>query len=207
MKILFTIVLLIACASFADDIKTTDGTVYKNATMTGHDAVGINIVYDDGVARIRFSQLSDEMQKKYGYDPAKAEEQARQEQYAAALRSDQVKLAELEAKKKAADWTAHQALLDSAKPIYMEVMQICADGLLLNSGPDSVCLLRGFPGQSKLVDHDVIKCMAAPDGVFKYTNTLGAEQSVRAWIYVGEIEMKPKVSHPGTLLDAAPHRN
>ena len=69
MKILHAILLLTVCtrlAVYADDLTTITGVTYKNATITGHDAIGLKIMFDDGFARVRFRDLPDELRKKYG---------------------------------------------------------------------------------------------------------------------------------------------
>jgi hypothetical protein len=75
---------LIAVASFtahADNITGTDpdrtivaldGTKYEKVVVTGTNADGIRISYSDGTAKIPFENLSPELQKEFGYDPARA---------------------------------------------------------------------------------------------------------------------------------------
>ncbi|HZV34748.1 MAG TPA: hypothetical protein VFB72_09275 [Verrucomicrobiae bacterium] len=78
-----TIIALIAlglCAStFADSLVTTDGTRYDNITSKRVDPDGLFIEYSladggIGMAKVKFTKLSADEQKQYGYDAAKARE-------------------------------------------------------------------------------------------------------------------------------------
>ena len=65
-------ILLAGAATRADDLTTRDGKVYKGYKVLGHDAGYVTIMYADGGGKIPLSQLPDELQKKYNYDPAEA---------------------------------------------------------------------------------------------------------------------------------------
>ncbi len=75
MRKFITALILIAVAVLlrAEDIKTTDGTVYQNATIVSSNPTGIDISYqknDKTVLKgIRFEILPESIQKRYGYDP------------------------------------------------------------------------------------------------------------------------------------------
>jgi hypothetical protein len=56
---------------FAADITTRDGTTYHNAQVTGVDPDGIHVTHSIGVAKLRFEELPDALQKQYHYDPGK----------------------------------------------------------------------------------------------------------------------------------------
>lgn len=58
---------------------TRDGREYQKVTIVGHDAIGIKIHHAGGMARLPFERLSDELQKKYQFDAAKAEQQKQAE--------------------------------------------------------------------------------------------------------------------------------
>ena len=81
-----TIALLIVISGFAnaaeetnappspktDDrpsITTRSGLTYERCTIRRVESDGINIIHSKGIARIAFSELPDEYQKRYGYDP------------------------------------------------------------------------------------------------------------------------------------------
>ena len=63
----------------AESLSTTDGTTYHNITVQRADPDGLSIAYTPaggglGVAKVKFSQLSADQQKQFGYDPARAQE-------------------------------------------------------------------------------------------------------------------------------------
>ena len=69
-RLLF-VLLLAATSSFAADITTRDGTTYHNVEVTGVDADGIRVMHSNGVAKLRFEELPEPLQKQYHYDAAK----------------------------------------------------------------------------------------------------------------------------------------
>jgi hypothetical protein len=73
-RILFSLALLstvVGMSCFAADITTRDGTTYHNAQVTGVDPDGIHVTHSIGVAKLRFEELPDALQKQYHYDPGK----------------------------------------------------------------------------------------------------------------------------------------
>ena len=79
MKILTTMLLLAAMPALADTITTITGTTYLDASVTKTTPVAISITHSTGTAKIPFKNLPAALQKKYGYDPAKATEYEAQE--------------------------------------------------------------------------------------------------------------------------------
>jgi hypothetical protein len=67
-------VLLAASDCFSADITTLDGKTYKDATVIGVEADGLHIRFRQGVVTVSFRQLPQEIQRQYGYDPAKVVE-------------------------------------------------------------------------------------------------------------------------------------
>ena len=72
-------VLLIAALSssvYARDLKTKDGKIYKNISISAVTPIGIDIAYKKNnttfIQLIRFSNLSEEQQKEFAYNPEKA---------------------------------------------------------------------------------------------------------------------------------------
>jgi hypothetical protein len=63
--------LVAAVDCFSADIKTLDGKIYKDAQVTGVEADGVHISFRDGVVKVPFDQLPQELQRQYGYNPAK----------------------------------------------------------------------------------------------------------------------------------------
>ncbi len=57
----------------AEDFKLNDGTVYPNVTISRVEPDGIMVVTQNGIVKLFFSQLPEEVQERYHYDPKKAE--------------------------------------------------------------------------------------------------------------------------------------
>jgi hypothetical protein len=75
--ILALIGLGICAQANSASLSTTDGTTYNNITAERADPDGLYIEYTPaggglGVSKIKFSRLSPEQQKQFGYDPDKA---------------------------------------------------------------------------------------------------------------------------------------
>jgi len=58
--------------ALADDFKTTDDKEYKNAKVSRVDPDGIVITFSGGTVKIPFTKLSEELQRKYNYNPEAA---------------------------------------------------------------------------------------------------------------------------------------
>jgi len=54
------------------DITVRSGEIYKNCKVTRTEPDGITVMYSKGIAKLPFSNLSDDYQNKYNYDPRKA---------------------------------------------------------------------------------------------------------------------------------------
>jgi hypothetical protein len=70
-----TLVVLIVCfasIALADDFKTINGKEYKNVTVSRVEPDGVVVTFSGGIVKIPFTELSPEIQKKYGYDAAAA---------------------------------------------------------------------------------------------------------------------------------------
>ncbi len=72
MKCLYWVCLLVLLATGvkADDIRTRAGQVYRNVRVTASNAEGVTVVHSAGVTKILFLDMPEELQNKYGYDPA-----------------------------------------------------------------------------------------------------------------------------------------
>jgi hypothetical protein len=96
--------LMIAMTAKAESQKlkkltTRDGREYNDVTIVSHDAVGIKINHAGGVGRIAFERLPSDLQKKYQFNFAKAEEQKKREQQLA-IAAEQAIARELESQAK-----------------------------------------------------------------------------------------------------------
>ncbi len=60
---------LSASIALADDFKTITGKEYKNATVSRVEPDGVVIKFSGGIVKIPFTELSPEIQRKYGYEP------------------------------------------------------------------------------------------------------------------------------------------
>ncbi len=60
--------LLLPTASFATDIVTTKGDLYKNAEVTAVEWDGLRITHSAGVAKIPVEELPQDLRTKYRYD-------------------------------------------------------------------------------------------------------------------------------------------
>ncbi len=77
MKKIFALLLLsvlFAAAVIAEDIITIDGTAYKDIKVTEITPLGINFISEERACWVDFRDLTPDLAKKYGYDPAKAAE-------------------------------------------------------------------------------------------------------------------------------------
>lgn len=55
-------------------LTTTTGKVYRDVVIKDVDATGLKITHAEGIAKVTFDVLSEELRTKYGFDPAKAAE-------------------------------------------------------------------------------------------------------------------------------------
>jgi hypothetical protein len=62
-----------------DSVTTTDGKTYQKVEVVSQDAIGIKIKHEGGIARLAFDKLPEELQTRFGYDPAKAVAQQTEE--------------------------------------------------------------------------------------------------------------------------------
>jgi hypothetical protein len=70
-----TIAILAALSvslALADDFKTIDGKEYKNATVNRVEADGIVISTKGGISKVYFTELPNDVQERFHYNPTKA---------------------------------------------------------------------------------------------------------------------------------------
>src|SRR5437762_4587219 len=67
-------ILAALCASIAlaDDFKTTNGKEYKNAKVSRVEPDGIVLITKSGISKVYFTELPEEVQERFHYDPEKA---------------------------------------------------------------------------------------------------------------------------------------
>src|SRR6185437_2829676 len=76
MRKLFTAFVLFAGLTVHADtnvfpILVAGGETYQNAKIVSHTLTNVLVFHDGGAARIAFTNLAEEIQKQYGYDPEK----------------------------------------------------------------------------------------------------------------------------------------
>lgn len=219
MKIVSAILLLTVCATLAvraDDLATITGITYKNATITGHDAIGLKIIFDDGFARVRFRDLPDKFRVKYGYDPVAEAAQLRKEaviedQQAAALRAalerqnKETALQDAEVEATAIKVQLQGRLVSNTEDGLLLVKQFAVPGAQGEEVRQEIYLLRGYPHPNQVANNQQITVTALPDGIYKYSAEDGTLKTVRAYRYV---EAPSQVDNPGiqgTALDVPAH--
>ena len=65
--------VLIAALALGDDLKTVSGKEYKRVKVSRVEPDGIVIIHKTGVTKLLFSELPTEVQRQFGYGPAKIE--------------------------------------------------------------------------------------------------------------------------------------
>jgi len=73
MRALFFPAAVLALTGIArcEDFKTNSGSEFKDVTVSRVEPDGLVLMTDAGVTKVKFSELSDETRKRYGYDAAK----------------------------------------------------------------------------------------------------------------------------------------
>ena len=84
------ILTLFAVCVHADDIKTLSGKKLTGVSVNRVEPDGVVVMTSDGIEKIPFSDLSPELQKKYGYDPQKAAAYALALQKQAEVKAQQI---------------------------------------------------------------------------------------------------------------------
>ena len=82
MKTVKTLTLLTICVAsiaMADDFKTIAGKEYKDATVTRVETDGILVKYKSGISKLYFTELPEDVRKRFRYDPQNASAYAAQQ--------------------------------------------------------------------------------------------------------------------------------
>jgi hypothetical protein len=69
---ILTAAVFTASVLFADDITTLSGVKYQSARVTRIEPDAVSVTHRFGVARIPFSDLPEDIRRKYGYNPQQA---------------------------------------------------------------------------------------------------------------------------------------
>jgi hypothetical protein len=66
------IAVFTAISSLAEDLQSSDGTVYHRIKVVQTEPDGVIFQYDKGIAKVDFEKLPLAMQRQFGFDPHKA---------------------------------------------------------------------------------------------------------------------------------------
>lgn len=178
-------------------ITTLSGTTYTGVKISRSEPSALQIMNSRGVARIPFTDLPENIKEEFDYDPEKAADYERE--------LAKMKAAKMEAQQKGAEEQRRIASLrESAEKKTLYVMQITSDGALVNPQKSRAIASSsarvgggGYVGASyirdrsriyfvrnpppDLVDNDKFEAWIVEDGTFSYTNTLGAQNTVKAY--------------------------
>ena len=124
----------------AKDLRTADGTIYRNYTVTKVEPDGLSIRHESGTTKIDFERLPPEIQKRHGYDPFLAYDHDKKE-----AKRMQQENENLRAKRKERQQAAARAT--SAKE-FEEGFKQSANWVRLSAGKDSVRVCNGIAGAS-----------------------------------------------------------
>ena len=173
---------------------TIDGHTYENVRWVRTTAADAIIYHSTGVATIPLEKLPPELQKHFGYDPAKAVAwRVAEQQRAIAAEQAQRQAQQRE--------NARRALLAQAKPCQCDVVSvvegqglICDDRSFIDANsaaggtnptafrPVYFFLVYDTRG---IVNNQHVQCQAYPDGDYTYTTVSGASQKIHRWVYCG----------------------
>ncbi len=116
LKLLIVMFLVSTITLNADTLKTLEGKVYTKVMILEKKPTGLSVMHSGGVVFVKFSSLSAEICKKYGYDPAKAAE---------FQKKDNAKKAKYQAaKRKKAELAKFRANYQNPKWIYKRINEL-----------------------------------------------------------------------------------
>ena len=125
----------VAALAYYEDVGLADGTIHTNVYVTRVEPDGLSFMHGQGVSKFYFHELSEEVQKRYSYDPVIAAvywfytQQARQD-----WEERQAEAARLESEERQKRLDAieeeENALRNrgAAKPTNLKLLQIQEDG-------------------------------------------------------------------------------
>lgn len=214
LALFFMCLVVCITASAQTNILTftnNSGVVYSNVTVVKVEPDGILFRNSEGLVygREKYTNMSESLQTKFGYDPIKA---AEYEQKQKELRAKQA-VQQATANKAAADAQASEKrrkIIDASKMVVTgKLIQKLDNGLLVESGSererrtitrvmhmpgrmvrlydpktelqiyDGLCLLTDYPDQAKVVDDDVVHAIAYPNGEYSYTTVNESSKTIR----------------------------
>lgn len=195
-------IALTVLAAFGEDWMTTDGKTYKGVTVIKVEADAVTILYSDGGALVPLQTLPPNLQKRFNYNPAKAQaaaqarkaeniESAKAMEQEAQQKEEQNAKAEAEAATESEQHKPHETS-ELAGTIFQKIPN---GGLLimceLGGAPrdaninEGLVLLKGMPNEADLVDNQGIGEIVYRSGSYTYTSTQGVQKTVAAYTAVG----------------------
>ncbi len=211
MKTILVVLALLCTSLRAEDIKLTDGQTFKDATITGRDALGVTITHSAGIARIPYADLPEELRRKFNYDPKQAQAQAEAERKAEIQRAQERQAFQLQDAEKAANAATSEALDKAAIAVVGKVLSVTSNGVLLTDATIGIPVMKnvvvsrnpldGAPryarqkgidtvdskepifiyGVADVVDCDQYSGKVYPAPTYSYTSAGGAARTVRAF--------------------------
>lgn len=204
--LLFVLCWLTVQAVRADDVipsLTVDGVTYSNVTVGTVTPTKVGIIYSGGIASLPLEKLSPELQKRFGYDPQKAEQhrQTEAQRQAAWQKAEQERMAQQAIEQaKAEKCTGSLEFVATVVQVIPEglLLRVTAGGngfFLAKNDPPLDWVLIGHPQHDTLAESNVVRGSAYRDGVFRYTTVLGASRTVERWVCCTDI-LKSQTQKP-----------
>jgi len=196
--------LLLPMLACAEDLKRADGTIFKG-TIVRNEPDGLVVQTDAGIEKVDFVMLSTELQKRFNYDPAKAEtyrQQSRAARAAAQQQLVQQQLAAVRAQSAAADEKQNQqpSPEEAARRLRVFVTAAIQQGttkgvrasLTVQTGRPAATMLgkdtRATIGLGEAFIYglegaggETWQGKLYPAGYYHYTTSLGEEDTMRAY--------------------------
>jgi hypothetical protein len=188
-------VMIGAVVAQADSTLTVSGVIYTNAVFGAVTPYAVTIKHSTGVAELPLSELPDDLQKRFGYDPQKAQDyfqESTARQAALVARDNQEAAARSGREHEAATEAAEKAkLVALTAEISGEVVVTTDDGMMLrtrNAGDRAVgtittgseyAFLVGYP--DPLAPKTGVRCRAYPDG-----SKVIDGRTMPRWVYQGD---------------------
>lgn len=183
MKTAIVSLLLLSLAAQAEDLALADGKKMTDVTITRAEPDGLVVMTDSGIVKVRFGELPEETQKKYGYDPAAAAkftDAVHRNQSATIAKGNAI--AANTFNKEQAELIQKERIEQMQKlgvVTKFKVVQLVDDGALVKLFLSSdLSFVRGF---KQGVDGDHYEIVLYPGGRYKYEAVTGAQTTVPAY--------------------------
>jgi hypothetical protein len=196
MKRAIPLLLGLLMAAGAEDLTTTEGRVYKNVTVRKVEPDGLSISHESGLAKIPFTKLPKEVQKKHGYDPAKgkayAEEQGKKQAQAEERLAKDVRKALENQKERDREHAVKEFKEDFAKKgrqATLHIRQVTDEGFLGDYliGDVEVDYVMVLGPTRLLVDGALWRGKLWPAGTYRYETAVGGTKTVRCYAMNPEV--------------------